>query len=211
MWAAIKAALRALNDFMRSTTSGFANALWWLDERATNIWNGWARMVSGTVYRPAPVYDLRDQVENVVAPDPTPAAPVPCLHDDLGRRVKAAASAIIAGAKDVPDDLPADVGLWLLAREKTDLLVVVRATDDMVGRHMTGQPCLKGPNGSLLLLPHAGRDTAILSQAAEREAHRRAQIRELFSNPCPPLPDEPEEEEEEVVDPVRKPSLPRPH
>lgn len=185
MWKTIREILAAITGAMSRTTSalayGTASIGDWLIER----WSDWARLVSGTSYRPAPVTDLRDEVTDITA---RPDAPTPDRDDvaELGRRVKLAAQAVLDGSDTVPDDLPSDVQVWLLARLHFDLMLTVRASDLDVGRHMTGERGLRGPSGSEVPMLDARRDERIVVMRLERMRHRvveeyeRQAIREAF-------------------------------
>lgn len=192
MWKAIKAALQALNNCMTSTVSGFSGVLWWLDERATLIWNGWAKVVSGTAYRPAPVHDLQNAVQHAVAPEPVPMAPSRSESVVLGAEVRRAAEMVLAGDRALPDALPDDIRLWLLSHLRHELQAVLSASDEQIGRHMTGHACIPGIGGRMLDVPDTARDLAIVKSRSKASPKApvvvidRARIHELFhTSPAP--------------------------
>lgn len=192
MWKAIRNALRAIADAFGSTTSALVYGVKGAADWMLDIWNAWARRISGTNYRPERVTDATDHVEAMTAmpePDVSP-------HDDkteLGRRVRLAAQAILDGAKEAPGDLPGEVQIWLLARSSYDLTLTVRATDEAVGRHLSGVETLRGPHGSEVPGVDLRRDEKILLVRIEaarpkvREHWEQEQIRELFSVRTPTI------------------------
>ena len=202
MWAAIKAALRALGNMFSSTVSSFASALWWLDERATSTWNWWARAVSGTGYRPAPVHDMQNAVEHVVAVEPEPLAPSRSDNVVLGAEIRHAVEMVLAGDRALPDALPDDIRLWLLSHLRHELQAVLSASDEQIGRHMTGHACISGIGGRMLDVPDTARDLAVVKSRSRATPKApvvvidRARIHELFQTSPAPV----EETDDAVAD-----------
>lgn len=196
MWKAIRSALKAIADAFGRTTSVLAYGAKGTVDWMLDIWNAWARRISGTNYRPERVTEATDHVQAMTAlpePDQSP-------HDDqteLGRRVRLAAQAILDGAKEAPGDLPGEVQIWLLARSTYDLTLTVRATDEAVGRHMAGVEGLRGPHGSEVPGIDLKRDERILlvrieaSRPKVKEAWEKESIRELFATRTPTVSSEP--------------------
>ncbi|KTR06882.1 hypothetical protein NS365_05460 [Aureimonas ureilytica] len=166
MWKAIRAALGAITNALSMTTSMFANGLWWMDRTVTNTWNWIARSTSGTNYRPAPVHDAERHVDAIVERAPEPVTPADDMAD-RGRQVRSAATRILCGDRTAGADLPSDVRLWLLALDKPDLRIVLAASDTMIGRHASGDVCIKGTGGRPVPTPDVERDLLTIKRREE--------------------------------------------
>lgn len=185
MWKAIRAALEAITNALSMTTSMFANGLWWMDRTVTNTWNWIARSTSGTNYRPAPVHDAERHVDAIVERAPEY---VPAVGDmaDRGRQVRSAATRILCGDRSAGVDLPSDVRLWLLALDKPDLRTVLAASDTMIGRHASGDVCIKGTGSRPVPTPDVERDLATIRRRDEAltrgiSAHQRQHLEDLLA------------------------------